>query len=87
MQDASYVKLRELGVYYSLPERLLNSAFGGVLRTARVGVSGSNLLLFTDYDSYDPEVSNFGTQAIAQSVEVTPFPSARRVLFTLQLGY
>ncbi len=87
VQDASYVKIRELGLYYSLPERLLGGAFGGVLRTARVGISGNNLLLFSDYDSYDPEVSNFGTQPVAQSVEVTPFPSARRLLFTLQLGY
>jgi hypothetical protein len=87
VEGSSYVKLREASLYYNLPRSLLENALGGVLSGARVGVSGSNLLLFSDYSSYDPEVSVFGTQAVAQSVEVSPFPSSRRVTFHLRLTY
>lgn len=87
VEDASYVKLREASIYYTLPSTLLENTFNGVLRTIKLGLSGSNLLLFSDYDSYDPEVSVFGTQAVAQSVEVTPYPSSRRITFHLRLEY
>lgn len=85
--DASYVKLREASIYYTLPNRILNGAFNGALSNVKLGLSGSNLLLFSDYDSYDPEVSVFGTQAVAQSVEVTPYPSSRRITFRLRVEY
>ena len=87
IEDASYVKLREASVYYTLPDRILSNAFSGALRNVKLGLSGSNLLLFSDYGSYDPEVSVFGTQAVSQSVEVTPYPSSRRLTFHLRLGY
>ncbi|MBK8193677.1 MAG: hypothetical protein IPK76_10890 [Lewinellaceae bacterium] len=53
----------------------------------RVGFSGRNLLNFFDYSSYDPEVSNFGTDAISSNVEVTPFPSAKSLFFTLGASF
>ncbi|PEN08454.1 SusC/RagA family protein [Longimonas halophila] len=87
VEEASYVKLREASIYYTLPSSVLDTAFNGALRNVKLGLSGSNLLLFSDYDSYDPEVSVFGTQAVAQSVEVTPYPSSRRLTFHLRLEY
>lgn len=87
VEDASYVKLREAALYYNVPPSFLERLSAGTLSSARIGVSGTNLLLFSDYDSYDPEVSVFGTQPIAQSVEVTPFPSARQIFFHLRVQY
>jgi hypothetical protein len=52
-----------------------------------VGVSGNNVLLFSDYKSYDPEVSNFGNNGISTGVEVTPFPSSRRLFFHLGVNF
>jgi hypothetical protein len=79
--------LREASAYYTLPSSVLDGALNGALRSIEIGVSGTNLLLFSDYGSYDPEVSVFGTQAVAQSVEVTPYPSARRITFHLRFTY
>jgi len=87
IEGSSYVKLREASLYYNVPSSFLERTFGNVLSRARLGISGNNLLLFSDYSSYDPEVSVFGTQAIAQSVEVSPYPSSRRVTFHLRLTY
>jgi len=81
VEDASYLKLREASLYYNIPLSFLQRIGGDIVRGASLGVSGSNLLIISDYDGYDPEVSNFGTQAILQSVSVTPYPSARRIMF------
>jgi hypothetical protein len=85
VEDASYLKLREVGLYYTLPGEVVSSLFNA--QRVRFGVSGKNLLLFSDYSSYDPEVSNFGAQPVSQSVEVTPYPSARRVFFHINLDF
>ena len=51
-----------------------------------VGVSGRNLLMFTDYSGYDPEVSQFGNVAIGRAVDVFPFPSSRSFFFKVAAG-
>ena len=75
IQDAGYVRLREVGLYYRLPDNFLGDV------DLKVGVSGNNLINIFDYDSYDPEVSNFGANGLSSGVEVNPFPSAKRVNF------
>src|SRR2546430_12383445 len=64
IQNASYLKLRELNVGYDLPPDIPRH-FG--MRTARISLSGRNLLRFSPYKRLDPEVSNFGNQAIART--------------------
>ena len=71
-------RLREVGGVYKLRPSWVNEK-----ARLRVGFSGRNLLNFFDYNSYDPEVSNFGTDAISSNVEVTPFTSAKSFFFTV----
>ena len=86
VQDASYLKLREIGLYYDVPLTFARP-LASTVRTFRVGVSANNLFTITPYKSYDPEVSNFGNQPVASGVEVTPFPSSRSFLFHVNLGF
>lgn len=83
IEETSYVKLREVGVYYTLPESIIGNFAKGI----KVGASVNNLLLWTNYGSYDPEVSNFGTQSITGNIEVTPYPSSRRLFFHVKLDF
>jgi len=83
IEETSYVKLREVGLYYTIP----GSAFSDFVKGLKVGASVNNLLLWTNYGSYDPEVSNFGTQSITGNIEVTPFPSSRRLFFHVKLDF
>lgn len=85
IEDASYIRLREVGLYYNLPEETLLNIFNGTFNGIKVGFSGYNLLNFFDYNSYDPEVSNFGGEGLSTGVEVTPFPSSKRYYFHLAL--
>ncbi|MCS6927860.1 MAG: hypothetical protein NZM43_00025 [Saprospiraceae bacterium] len=41
----------------------------------------------TTLNSYDPEVSNFGNNVLANTVEVTPFPSSKRWVFHLTANF
>ncbi|MEM6785202.1 MAG: SusC/RagA family TonB-linked outer membrane protein [Bacteroidota bacterium] len=85
VQDASYLKIREIGLYYTVPDEAVGRYLPQV-RGLSVGVSANNAFVFTPYKSYDPEVNNFGTQPVATGVEVTPFPSSRSFLFHISFG-
>lgn len=86
IEDGTFLRLRELALTYTFDRNLISSLFGGAVSYLRVGITGRNLLLFTPYAGYDPEVSNFGNVAIGRSVDVTPFPSSRQFYFNLSFG-
>jgi TonB-linked SusC/RagA family outer membrane protein len=82
IEDAGYVKLREVGVFYTLPDGLVKYA-----DKIKVGISGRNLINIFDYNSYDPEVSNFGNNVLANNVEVTPYPTSKFINFHLNVNF
>ena len=86
VQDASYLKLREVTLAYTLPASVTEHLFGGV-RLARLSFGGRNLLRSTPYKGLDPEVSNFGNQAIIRNIDVAPFPPTRSFFFSVDLGF
>jgi outer membrane receptor protein involved in Fe transport len=86
VESATFVKLREITLAYDLPASALRSLWRGA-RYVRLSVSGRNLFTITPFDGLDPEVSNFGNQAIARNVDVTPFPPSRSFWFSIDLGF
>jgi hypothetical protein len=87
IQSGTYVKLREVNLSYNLPERFTHSLFGRSIRTARLSLTGRNLLRFTPYRGLDPEVSNFGRDPIVRNIDVAPFPPYRSFFFSVDLGF
>jgi TonB-linked SusC/RagA family outer membrane protein len=59
-EDGTYMKLRELNLSYTFNRsqlaNLFGGVFGGVLNRLTLGVIGRNLLTFTNYTGFDPEV-------------------------------
>ena len=86
IQDGSFVKVREISLAYRLPSGL-TQYLGGRTRSARLELSGRNLLTFTPYRGLDPEVSNFGNQAIARNIDVAPYPPSRSYFLTLDVEF
>ena len=82
IEDGGYLRLREIGLYYTLPKGLTRHA-----DMIRVGISGRNLINIFDYNSYDPEVSNFGNNVLANNVEVTPYPTSKFVNLHLNINF
>ncbi|HEY4650720.1 MAG TPA: SusC/RagA family TonB-linked outer membrane protein [Pontibacter sp.] len=87
VQEATYLRLREVGLYYTLPTAFLSGAFKGIVRQVRVGVSANNLFTITDYKGYDPEVSNFGGNGLSTGVDVMPFPASKRYFAHFSIGF
>ncbi|QRK09709.1 SusC/RagA family TonB-linked outer membrane protein [Archangium violaceum] len=85
VEDATFLKLREVTLSYNLPQQWLEKI--PAAKTARLSISGRNLLTFTNYSGLDPEVSNFGNQAITRNVDVAPFPPSRSFWTSLDVGF
>ncbi|HMQ47613.1 MAG TPA: SusC/RagA family TonB-linked outer membrane protein [Saprospiraceae bacterium] len=82
IEDASYFRLREVGLYYTI-----SGISSSSLQRIRLGVSGRNLVTITDYSSYDPETSTKGGRGLSTGLEVTPFPSSKQVYFHISLEF
>jgi TonB-linked SusC/RagA family outer membrane protein len=84
LEDGSFVKVRELTVYYDVPNDMLAGIWGGI-SSARISLGGRNLVKWWDYSGMDPEVSNFGNQAIARNIDVAPYPPSRQFFISFDL--
>ena len=85
--DGTTVRLREVGLGYTLPKSLLaKTPFGSVVIT----LTGRNLWFkapnFPKYSKFDPETSTFGTSN-AQGFEYDNVPSVRRYGINLRLTF
>lgn len=85
LEEATFLKLRELSVRWEVPESVRRTLFGGV-RNASVSLTGRNLLTFTPYSGMDPEVSNFGSQPIGRNIDVAPYPPSRSFWLSVNFG-
>ena len=87
VQDASYVKLREISLFYNVPKASYGKLFGNVVKGIKLGVSGNNVFVWTKYVGYDPEASQFGNRPIGAGVDLLSFPSSRRLFFHLNFTF
>jgi TonB-linked SusC/RagA family outer membrane protein len=85
IENAGYLKIREIELHVDLPASWVTQL--GPMKTARVSLAGRNLFTFTNYSGLDPEVSNFGNQAIARNIDVAPYPPSRSFWFSLTAGF
>jgi hypothetical protein len=59
VEDGSYIRLRELSVSYDFSPAVMSKVgMDRVMKGARVALIGRNLLTFTDYSGFDPEVTS-----------------------------
>ena len=84
--DASYLKLREVEISYTLPKKLLNKTF---ISNARLALYGKNLWYWLPSSNKyaDPEVNGPALTGNAQGIETTQTPSSRSLGVNLQLSF
>ena len=58
VQPGGFVKLREMSLRYKVPTNALSALNRFGARGITLGLVGRNLLTWTDYTGYDPEVSD-----------------------------
>jgi TonB-linked SusC/RagA family outer membrane protein len=86
IEDATYLKLREVRVGVDVPKRLLR--FGNVnLSQVRISLTGRNLVSWQKYSGLDPEVANLGSAAIRNNLDVSAYPPNRSFFLDISLGF
>ncbi|WP_188502369.1 SusC/RagA family TonB-linked outer membrane protein [Pontibacter amylolyticus] len=74
VEDASYLRIKNLTIGYKLPASMLQKL---AIQQARVYLSGTNLYTFTGYSGYDPEASSsLDARSFGIDNLVTPQPRA-----------
>lgn len=76
IKDGSYLRMKSLQLGYSLPKKMINKLY---LQKIRIYMSAENLLTFTKYDGFDPEIASGGTSL---GIDMGCYPQAR----TFSLG-
>jgi TonB-dependent starch-binding outer membrane protein SusC len=86
LDDASYVRLKTLQIGYTLPLRMAKAAH---LNNVRVYFNASNLLTFTKYKGWDPEVNRDydNNNNVTQSVTYLSPPQVKSFTFGINMNF
>lgn len=84
VEDGSYLRFKTITLAYNLPNALLQRLRLGSLR---VYVTGQNLLTFTKYSHYDPEVNTFGADNLSVNTDYGAYPTAKTILGGLTVSF
>lgn len=84
VEDGSYIRLKNLVFGYNVPKQYI-SRVG--ISSLRVYVSGTNLLTFTKYSGYDPEVSSFHSNDAQLGIDLGNYPTAKVYSFGLNITF
>lgn len=84
VEDGSFIRIKNITLGYALPASLLQRAR---MSRLRIYASVNNLLTFTKYRGYDPEVNAFGQSNLLQGIDYGGYPLARTIIGGVQVGF
>ena len=88
LEDGSYLRLKNIMLGYNLPEKSLQSLTKGVVKNFRIYVSAQNILTFTKYTGYDPEVGNrTPSSSLTNGIDFAVYPQPKGLQVGLSAGF
>ncbi|MGZ8523777.1 MAG: SusC/RagA family TonB-linked outer membrane protein, partial [Chitinophagaceae bacterium] len=84
VEDASWIRLRNLSLGYTIPGKLLKK---GIIKGATVTFTGNNLALITDYTGFDPESSSTSAGSNVDAFSGFTYPALRSYLVSLNINF
>ncbi|MEJ7676606.1 MAG: TonB-dependent receptor [Segetibacter sp.] len=85
VEDGSYLRLKTISIGYNLPASTISKL---KISNARFYVSGQNLLTFTKYKGYDPEVGRNGlTDLFSVGVDIAAYPQSKLISAGIDLTF
>lgn len=82
VEDGSFLRLSNVAIGYNIP---MNEK--SVLENAYISISGQNLLLFTKYSGFDPEVNSFAFDSQRVGIDRNSFPNQKTFSLSLNLTF
>ncbi|THU34871.1 TonB-dependent receptor [Niastella caeni] len=86
IENGSYLRLKNITVGYTIPDNVLKSITKGAVSSFRLYVGSQNLLTFTNYKGWDPEIGSKNT-TLTNGIDYGQYPAARSFLVGLQVGF
>jgi TonB-linked SusC/RagA family outer membrane protein len=83
VEDASYIRLRNVTIAYSVPDKWVGKVFSSL----RVYAAGANLFTKTDYVGYNPEVNNQSTSTGVQGEDYGAYPLSKTFTFGINASF
>jgi len=78
LEDGSYLRLKNVMLSYNIPETALQSITKGVIKSFRIYASAQNILTFTKYTGYDPEVGNrVASSTLNNGIDYAVYPQPK----------
>jgi TonB-linked SusC/RagA family outer membrane protein len=84
VEDGSYLRLKSITLSYKVLDN--TTRIKGV-KSLSVYVTGQNLLTFTNYTGFDPEVNAFGSSSTTLGVDYGTYPQSRSVIVGLNVEF
>jgi TonB-linked SusC/RagA family outer membrane protein len=87
IEDATFLKLRELALSYNLGAEALNNFLG--VKNVRLSLIGRNLLTLTNYSGFDPETghSESGVDSNILRFDISSYPNFATFSFSVQVTF
>jgi len=83
-EDASWIRLQNVGLSYNLPKTLLGKTF---IKSATLSVTANNLWVSTPFIGFDPESSTYGAASNSVGYVGTGIPAARSIFMALNVNF
>ena len=83
IHDASWTKLREVSLYYTLPSKVLNKTF---IKGVDFGVSAKNWFVWTKFEGVDPELNLTGAGK-ARGLDYFTNPGTKSLMFVTNIKF
>lgn len=81
LQDAGYVRFKNISLSYSLPKSILKGS------STKLSISAQNMITFTKYKGFDPEASSTSAFSDADAgIDMGAYPSPKTVTLSLNIG-
>ena len=87
VEKGSYMRIKNISVGYSIPKNVLNTFANGTLSRVKFYISAQNLLTFTKYSGYDPEIGARDNNQLVYGLDAGQYPSPRTLTAGVQLGF
>ena len=84
VEDGSYVRLKSVTLSYNINPNWLSRLS---INKFSIYATGQNLLTFTNYSGFDPEVNAFGRSATELGIDYGTYPQARTVTFGVNVEF
>jgi TonB-linked SusC/RagA family outer membrane protein len=89
LEDGSYLRLKNIMLSYNIPAKSLQSLTKGVVNNFRIYVSAQNILTFTKYTGFDPEVGNRtpGSSSLTNGIDYAVYPQPKAYQIGINVNF